>query len=160
MPDHRTRGKLRSLMTTIAVNRNMMVGDRQFTHSSGMKLIGKTKIYELPLPDVFDCKRAFIGFAGNADAFGKAISWLHDPTTKPPKLNGVEMLLLDQRGKIYHGTTMTNWMELSDSHFAIGSGMQFAQAAMASGKDPYEACKIAAKFDANTGCGYTKLVMK
>ena len=45
----------------------MMVGDKQFTHASGMKLTGKTKVYEVPHPDVFQCKRAFIGFAGIGD---------------------------------------------------------------------------------------------
>jgi len=138
----------------------MMVGDKQFTHASGMKLTGKTKVYEVPHPDVFQCKRAFIGFAGNADAFGKALGWLHDPTTKAPKLRDVEMLLLTDKGEILHGTTMHNWLQIPQPFMAIGSGMHYAMGAMAAGKDPYEACKIASKHDSNTGCGFVKLTMK
>lgn len=146
-------------MTTIAVDKNMMAGDRQFTHHSGMKMLGTTKVYEVPLPDLFDAKRAFIGFCGNADMFGPIIGWLHSPEGKPPRMKGVEMLLLTDKGRIMHGTTLHNWLEIKDKHYAIGSGMTFAQAAMACGKSPIEAVKVASKFDPNTGMGFTKLFM-
>lgn len=147
-------------MTTIAVNKNMMAGDRQFTHGSGMKLLGKTKILEVPLPELFDAKRAFLGFAGNADVWGNVVGWLHDPTGKPPKCREVEFLLLTDRGTIMHGTNLTNWLEICTPSYAIGSGMQYAQAAMSVGKTPYEAVKVASKHDAMTGMGFNKLVMK
>ena len=138
----------------------MMAGDRQFTHASGMKLTGSTKIHQVPLPEVFDCRKAFIGFCGNADNFGPIITWLHNPLEKQPKCRGIEMLVLTDKGYIMHGTTLNNWMRITEPHFSVGSGMHFAQAAMASGKDPYEAVKIASKFDPNTGMGFTKLLMK
>lgn len=138
----------------------MMAGDRQFTHSSGMKMLGATKIIEVPNPLLFDVKRAFIGFAGNADSFGEIISFLHDPTGKPPKCRGVEMLMLTDKGRIMHGTNLSNWLYIQDKHYAIGSGMQYAQAAMASGKSPFEAVKVASKFDPMTGMAFNKLEMK
>lgn len=147
-------------MTTIAVNRKMMAADKQFTHASGMKLIGRTKIIEVPLPEMFGAKRAFIGFSGNADVWGNIVGWLHDPTEKPPKCRDIEFLMLTDKGSIMHGTNMTNWIEICQPHCAIGSGMQYAQGAMAAGKSPIEAVKVASKHDAMTGMGFNKLIMK
>lgn len=138
----------------------MMAADRQFTHGSEMKLLGRTKIIEVPLPELFSCKRAFIGFAGNADIWGTIVGWLHDPTTKPPKCREIEFLMLTDRGTIMHGTNMVNWLEICQPYFAIGSGVQYAQAAMSCGKTPIEAVKIASKHDAMTGMGFNKLIMK
>lgn len=147
-------------MTTIAVNKHMMAGDRLFTHASNMKLTGKTKIYEVPYPDLFDCKKAIIGFAGGADSIGRVMNWLYDPGSKPPRLNGVEMVVLTDKGKIMHGSSVHHFTEVCDKFFAIGSGMTYAQAAMAAGKDPYEAVKIAAQFDSYTGGPFNKLTLK
>lgn len=150
-------------MTTIAVNKTMMAGDKQFSHSGGVVFTGKTKIYEIPTEAadaIFGNKRCFIGFAGNADAFADAIGYFWAPSDKPPKLRGVEMLMLNEKGEIYHGTSFRNWLMINDPFFAIGSGMQYAMAAMASGKSPYEAVKVASKYDVNTGRGFNKLEMK
>ena len=149
-------------MTTIACNKSMMAGDRQFTHSGGMKLLGTTKIYELPehtCKEVFGCKKAFVGFCGNADNFPTAIAWLLTPDGPPPKVKGVEMLMLTDKGHIYHATTLLNWTRFHNKHLAMGSGMNYAQAAMDAGKDPYEAVKIASKNDPNTGMKFNKLIM-
>ncbi len=149
-------------MTTIAVNSKMMAGDRQFTHSGGTIFTGKTKIYELPpvvAKEIFDSKKVFVGFCGNADNFSSAIEWLFSPIDKQPKLRQIEMLMLNDKGHIYHATTLSNWMRITDEHFSIGSGMQYATAAMASGKTPFEAVKIASKYDVYTGRGFNKLEM-
>ena len=149
-------------MTTIAVSKYMMAGDKQFSHSGGLIMTGKTKIHEIPADvsrDMFGVKRAFVGFAGNADAFADAIGYLFSPSDKAPKIRGVEMIMLTNKGEIYHATNFRNWLQICDPYFAIGSGMQFAMAAMASGKDPFEAVKIASKYDPNTGRGFNKLTM-
>lgn len=150
-------------MTTVAVNKKMMAGDKKFVHMSGTSLVGATKIWEIPdttAKSLFGCKRVFIGGAGNADAFGKMVNYLWLPEGKPPKLRDVEMIMLNDKGQIYHATTFSNWLEVRQPFFAIGSGMQFAIAAMESGKTPYEAVRIASKFDNNTGKGFNKLEMK
>ena len=149
-------------MTTIAVNKTMMAGDKQFTHGSGTLLVGATKIWEIPAESskiLFDNKRTFIGLAGNADCFGNIINYLWIPEGKPPKIRDVEMLMLNDKGQIFHATTLSNWLRIQQPFFAIGSGMQFAIAAMESGKTPFDAVKIASKFDAGTGKGFNKLEM-
>lgn len=140
----------------------MMAGDRQFTHSRGIILTGKTKIYDLPTKvanTLFSADKAFVGFCGNVNNFATAIEWLHSPSDKAPKVKGIEMLLLNDKGHIYHATTLSNWMRICDPYFAVGSGMTFAVGAMASGKNPYEAIKIASKWDPDTGRGFNKLEM-
>ena len=146
-------------MTTIAVNKKMIAADKQMTHSSGTKMTGATKIYELPesaAMKIFNVKRALVGFCGNVDSFANAITWLHNPDDDPPKVKGIEMLLLTEKG-IYHASTLQNWTLIKDPFFAIGTGMQFAMAAMEVGKTPFEAVKIASKFDNNTGQGFNKI---
>ena len=137
----------------------MMAGDRLFVHPSNMKLIGKSKIFEVPHPEVFGVDKCYIGFAGNAGAFGTIISWLSTPEEKQPRFSGVEMLLLTNNGEILHGTTLRNFMHITEPHYAIGSGMMYAQAAMSAGKTPFEAVKIAAKHDIYTGGPFNKLDM-
>jgi ATP-dependent protease HslVU (ClpYQ) peptidase subunit len=147
-------------MTTIACNQLGMAADKQFTHNGGMKMTGKTKIYELPSEAsvaLFDSPKVFVGFAGNADNFIDAIQWLHNPKEKTPKVKGIEMLLLNHKGYIFHATTLTNWTRIMDKSYSVGSGMHFAQAAMLAGKTPLEAVKIASKLDPSTGCGFNYL---
>lgn len=141
----------------------MMAGDLQMTHASMTKFKVDSKIWEIPAKsanDVFQCKRLFVGLAGNADNFSSVLEWLWSPTDKRPKVKGVEMLLLNDKGHIFHATTLYNWLRLKEKHFAIGSGMQYAIAAMDAGKTPYEAVKIASNHDVYTGMGYNKLEMK
>lgn len=137
----------------------MMAGDRLFVHSSGMKMIGRTKIYEVPHPEVFGVDKCFIGFAGNTDAFGTVVSWLWTPEERQPTVSGIEMVLLTGDGEILHGTSLRNFMHIDEPHCAIGSGSAYAQAAMALGKTPYEAVEVAAKYDVNTGGPFNKLEM-
>jgi hypothetical protein len=149
-------------VTTIAVNKNAMACDLQFTHSGGIKFKGKTKIIELR-PEVakaiFDVKKAYIGFCGNADIWGEIVSWYSSPGDKLPKTKGIELLLLTDEHKIYHGTTLANWMEIPEPFFSIGSGMHLAIGAMADGASPKEAVKIASKHDPNTGMGVKEYLL-
>jgi hypothetical protein len=149
-------------MTTIAVNKYAMACDLQFTHSGGIKFKGKTKIIDLK-PEVakaiFGVNRAFIGFCGNADIWGEIVSWYDSPGEKLPKTKGIELLLLTDKQKIYHGTTLSNWMEICEPHFSIGSGMHLALSAMQIGATPKEAVKAAAKYDPNTGMGVKEYLL-
>lgn len=144
-------------MTTIACNKSSLACDLQFTYGGTTKFKGKTKV--LPLEgkvceDMFGVKKAFLGFAGNADQWGNVVNWFSLPEGKLPKMKNIEFLLLTDAKKIYHGTNLSNWMLIPEPFFAIGSGRGFALAAMASGKSPLEACKVASKFDINTGLGF------
>jgi hypothetical protein len=135
----------------------MMAGDRQFTKDS-IKLIGRTKIYEVP-GDIVGAKRLFVGFAGRADQIGPSVMWLLNPAEKPHKLRDTEIIGLTDKGEILHTQDLVNWIELTQKFFAIGSGAGFAISAMECGKDPVEAIKVASKYDLQTGKGYTKLIM-
>jgi hypothetical protein len=104
--------------------------------------------------DMFGVEKAYIGFSGSADEWPDVVSWFANPTKRQPKCSAIEFILLTDEKKIYHATNMRNWLEIVEPHFAIGSGMQYAIAAMESGKTPIEACKVASKFDRNTGLGY------
>lgn len=145
-------------MTTIAVNRVMMAGDRRFTKDNVI-LTGRTKIHEVP-GTIFGVKKALVGFAGRADQIGNVINYLHDPTFgKPPRVRDTEMVFLLPGKRIVHAQSLTDFTEITDKFFAIGSGCQFALAAMSAGKDPLEAVKIAAKHDAMTGGPFNTLTL-
>jgi len=144
-------------MTTIATNGKSMACDLQATHSGGIKFKIETKVIELPpktAKDLFGVKKAFVGFCGSVDAWGEIHGWFYVPEGKPPKCRGIEMMMLTDKGEIYHATNMTNWTLIKEKQFAIGSGMQYATAAMSAGATPLEACKIAGKHDTLTGMGY------
>jgi hypothetical protein len=133
-----------------------MACDLQFTHSGGIKFKGKTKIIELSpavAQTLFGVKKAFIGFCGNADVWGNLVAWFAKPDEKPPKVKDIELLMLTDEGKLYHGTSLSNWMQIDEPIFSIGSGMHLALAAMAAGKSPADAVRIASKHDPNTGKG-------
>ena len=144
-------------MTTIAVNRTSIACDRQFTYNGSTKMIGDTKVFTFN-PDVaqelFNTKVAYCGFCGDAGAWGNVVNWFIDPSQKPPKVKEIEMILLTGKKEIYYANSLNNWMEIHDKYWSIGSGMPYALAAMATGKTPLEACKVASKFDVMTGMGY------
>lgn len=145
-------------MTTIAASTKTMsiASDLQFTYNAAVKFKGGSKILEVSNElsrAMFNCDKAFLGFCGNADAWGRVVSWFASPTERKPKCKNLEFLLLTNKGDIYHATNLTNWMRLDEPHFSIGSGMHFAIGAMAAGKSPKEACIVAAKHDIHTGFG-------
>jgi ATP-dependent protease HslVU (ClpYQ) peptidase subunit len=147
-------------MTTIAVNKESIAGDKQFTYGGSIKMLGKTKIYEVPAETakaVFGCNKVLVGFCGNAMPIDRAVKWLWEPTTKPPKLKNMEVVMLTDKKEIYHGNDFRSLLKVEDKFMAIGSGMQYALAAMHSGKTPLEAVKIASKFDTMTGMGFNEI---
>ena len=149
-------------MTTIAVNATIgtMAGDKQFTYGT-TKLVGKTKIYELSEAGCanFGCEKAFVGFSGNANGIGDAIHWLMNPDDNPPKVKGIEMVMLNNKKQILHANRLDTWMLLDQKIFAMGSGGAIAWGALAAGKTPLEAVKIAAKYDTHTGMGFNSLTL-
>lgn len=145
-------------MTTIAASRTHknIACDLQFTHASGLKFKGNSKILTVPEPvakQMFGSSKVFIGFCGNADVWGNIVSWILCPEGKQPRCKDIEFLALTGDNKLYHGTNLNNWLRLDVPHFSIGSGMQYAMGAMESGKPPKEAIKAASKYDIHTGMG-------
>ena len=140
-------------ITTIAANKFEIASDLQFTHHTGHKFKGSTKIHEMYSPRLYP-KPFYVGFCGGAQVCQQVVQWLSDPTDKPPKVSNAEFLILTQDKKMFTFNNPTNWLEIKEPYYAIGSGMQYAAGAMAAGKSPLEAVKIAAKHDNNTGMGY------
>jgi hypothetical protein len=143
-------------MTTVVATRNEMSCDLQFTYGGELKFKGRTKIIKLKpkvARAVFGVDGAVIGFAGEAESWGEIVSWYDEPTTELPKPKKLELLMLTSEKKIYHASTLKNWMEIDEPVFAIGSGMQWAMSAVVSGKTTAEAVRIAMKYDPNTGLG-------
>ncbi len=141
-------------MTTIAVNKTSMACDLQITYG-GIAMKMDTKVVRLSEEQafgLFGCKRALVGFAGPTAGWGKFHEWLSGMHKKAPKLGGTELIALTDRG-IMSAHNINTWMPIKDKHSAIGSGMQFAIAAMEAGCSPKEAVKIAIKRDPTSGMG-------
>lgn len=140
-------------MTTIAANRTSIACDRQFTHS-GTKFKGATKCFVPPkevCQGLFQVDKVIVGACGSASGMSAAWAWLSDPTDKP-KVKGCEFLLLSEKG-IFISENLIIWLPVTQDYYAIGTGMQFAQAAMAVGASPKEAVAVASKHDPMSGMG-------
>ena len=144
-------------MTTIACNKTSIACDLQITYRDTQKLKCDTKITKVGGPIVkslFDADEAFIGYAGSLNDWGNVLAWFHDPNTKIPRVRNGEFLALTNKKTIWHSNNFNNWIEFKEPFASIGSGSEFAVGALASGKEPIEACKVASKFDIRTGMGF------
>lgn len=147
-------------MTTIAASRTQIAGDRQATHSGGMKFKIKTKILTFhssiyPVP-------FHVGLCGNLENFPEICNYFQYPEEykKPPKITGTEGVVLTEKGELFMFFKPGMWMKLDQPFYAVGSGMHFAMGAMEQGASPYEAVKAASKLDPNTGMGVTKIELE
>jgi hypothetical protein len=142
-------------MTTIAVNKSSIACDLQATGAFKFKV--KDKIY-VPTKEVsallFETDKSFVGFSGKLDKIAEALFHLHGEGKKKfPRLDLVGIALTDDK-KIWRTDNFAYWYEIGDPYHAIGSGCEFAMAALGDGKAPIDAVKIAAKWDTGTGLGY------
>lgn len=145
-------------MTTIAVNKQAMACDRQYSHSGGMKFLGGYKCQVVP-PDFseqfYATPKMIIGMCGDADTMSNIWKWVYDSDRKKmPKFKGAEIVALQADGTIMTSVNMDSWLIVKEPFYAIGSGMQYAIAAMVHGASPLEAVKTAAKYDLYTGKGF------
>lgn len=145
-------------MTTIAANKFQIAGDRQANHSGGLKFKLKTKLYSFDNPLIYHTP-FHIGMCGNVEEFSRIVDYFTDPMShkKAPRLNKGEALVLSEDGKLWTFSVANNWIHIDQPYYAIGSGMNFAMGALASGASPYEAVKLAATLCSATGMGVTKI---
>lgn len=136
-------------MTTIAVSKGTVAADSQITGT--FKFHGNVKVRRVetgPYAGWVFCA------AGRLDyvpvAFGQVTAGEFSPVCDSEDSDGGCYLLVG-KSKVYclEADKMIPY-EVSKT-FAIGSGSKYAMAAMACGKTPAEAVKIAAKFDCFTG---------
>jgi hypothetical protein len=130
-----------------------MACDSAYNHTGGWQFQGGPKMLELSkevAEHIFSAKKAIIGGAGDASSLGNAWEWLTDPSQKPPRLkNSVEFVALTSNG-LYTSFNLINWIAVDQKYYAIGSGMNFAAGALASGKSAVKAVEIAMKWDPST----------
>lgn len=136
-----------------------MACDLQYSHSGGMIFIGGAKCMVTPIEwsmHYYGTPKMIVGLCGDADIMGQVWEFVCNPefSKKTPKFKGVEAVSLQHDGSIWTSANLTTWLKIKQSMYAIGSGMQYAMAAMESGKTPLQAVKIAAKYDIYTGKGY------
>jgi hypothetical protein len=143
-------------MTTIAVTRDQIAGDRQVTHSGGLKFKVTTKVHEFYQPLLWP-KKFYVGMCGNVDEFPDILQFLYDPAAmkKAPKGNGGECVVLTEDRKIFTFKSPSKWIHVEQPFYAVGTGMNYAMSAMECGKTAIEAVKVASKFDLYTGMGVT-----
>lgn len=144
-------------MTTIAVNKEEIYGDRQFTNTvTGHKWKGKTKVYRFTAhPDTYSACDFIMGFAGSASDIVTISSYFEFPDMfgKPPRVRGCTGVVLTAKRDIFVFDDYTKWLLVDEPFHAIGSGAEYALGAMAAGKSPREAVKIASSKDCYTGFG-------
>lgn len=144
-------------MTTICCTKEEIASDRQFTNfNNGNIWRGKTKIYQFdPHQDTYPVCKFMVGFAGTAQDFVTIAEYFSMPESfnKPPNTKGCLGLVLTENGDIFTFDNYTKWLRVEQPYAAIGSGAGYALGALAAGKPPSEAIKIASKHDAYTGLG-------
>lgn len=152
-----TTGNLRrTTITTIACNNEELYGDLQYTNNNtGGKWKGKTKVYRFDSTELYS-EPFFVGFSGSANDVISIVHYWSNPEAfgnKPPKVSGCAGLVLTQSGDIFLFDHYAKWLRVDQPYMAIGSGQSYALGAMAAGKSPREAIRIASKHDSYTGMG-------
>jgi ATP-dependent protease HslVU (ClpYQ) peptidase subunit len=131
-------------MTTVVATRDRIVCDSQVTHGQTTYHTSKVESY----------RGALIGVAGPNEQLGQFLRW-YKGGRKPGKTPLItdpefDVIVLDKNGlHIYTSSFVPD--NISDPHYAIGSGSYAALAAMLCGKSAEEAVAIACQIDSNTG---------
>ena len=135
-------------MTTIAWSDNIIAAD-------GRRTMGNQILSDTCEKFIVYQERIFF-LAGEVHMFERFMDYIIAGRTRPDEKIGAMEAIIYENGRISHAGSGTNGifhvhMEKSMEHFSIGSGADFATAAMVSGKTPKQAVRIAAKLDIYTG---------
>lgn len=138
-------------MTTIAWDGKTLAADSRCTSSGLPYRVNK-------------CCRLSDGMlfagAGTMSAYDAVRQWLENKGPRPEALKDFTGLLIDTDSSIWLMDETANRYEIFASFFAIGSGRDFAIAAMALGKSALEAVELASRFDVWTGGPLVELPLK
>jgi len=126
-------------VTTIAWDGTTLTADSQAYANFKSRT---QKIHRLP-------DGALFGAAGDVQEISAVLEWLRGGE-KPESLESFEAMLVGPAGAAYLGYRLMR-RSIAEPFFAVGSGSQFAIAAMACGKTAIEAVRLAARFDSATG---------
>lgn len=137
-------------MSVIAWDGKRLAADKRAC--LGTTIRTTTKIFT-----VYDC---LVGYCGEASFGEELLAWFRagaNPAEFPASLRGKDdwaELLVIVPGKIITKYERTPYpLTFHDEYFAIGSGRDFALAAMYCGKTAIEAVKVACLFDSACGNG-------
>jgi ATP-dependent protease HslVU (ClpYQ) peptidase subunit len=139
-------------MTVVAWDGEILAADRQSTDAGLRRTV--TKIRRAP-------DGRLIGAAGNTNICEALRRWWEqgaDPEQFPDKDKTSHLLVIAPGGRIefYDGHPVPAVYEAA--RFAMGSGRDYAEAAMYLGKNAIEAVQIAAHFDVSCGGGIDVLM--
>ena len=130
-------------MTTIAWDGQTLAGDCQCSLFRGQNV----KIHRLPSGSLY-------GGSGEVGALYAVKDWLtaHGEGEKPKCSEHFHAIVIDKYGKVFALEDNLIFMPITDRpFFAVGSGREFAMAAMFLGQTAENAVKIAHEFDTGTG---------
>lgn len=132
-------------MTTIAVNRDMMVSDSKVTMEAATqdRVYQSQKIWVLKNGDIMGCA----GSNNDIEAFTK---W-YGSKKKKPRLQDLEVVVLSTKGTIHAFDETCTKDTITGPFYAIGSGGQAALGAMEAGADITKAVEIACRIDPSSG---------
>ena len=134
-------------MTVIAFDGKTVAADRRAVHAGVCRTTTKITRH----------KNMIIGCAGDVDIAQSLFYWAKqgfNPETFPDMRGGelcASTIVIQDDGTIWLIERTPHHIEYHDPFFAIGSGRDFAMAAMALGKSAKEAVELACQFD--VGCG-------
>lgn len=132
-------------MTTIATDGNTMAADGLVTAGNTITDSSFVKLSRMK-------DGTIVGISGSAYDSAAFIDWYvsAEPDKKPPLTEDFIALVLKPDGNVLSFNQMCHWMP-ERVPCAVGSGMDFALAAMDCGKTPMEAVNIACNRDSSSG---------
>lgn len=115
---------------------------------------------------IFRVRDALVGYAGDADSGEEVLAWFRDgadPAKFPAGQRGPDWagLLVIRRGQPICRYERTPYpVMFHDTRFAVGSGREFALAAMHLGCSAKEAVQVAIELDSGCGHGIDTLTLE
>lgn len=136
-------------MTTICWDGKVLAADRMATYGDFKHPV--TKIWRLP-------DGSLVGGAGEYSFILAMVEWLGGrasefPASQRDKDDWQPILHITTSGKVHIYERTPFPLRSHATQFAVGSGKQYALAAMHMGAGAVEAVEVAAHFDPNTGLG-------
>jgi len=146
-------------MTIIAWDGKTLAADKLSTRQDLKQSV--TKIFRLKDGSV-------VGISGEMSTGLMLVDWLdkpiHDENSYPDnKLpdRGCRAIMvhITNDKQIYEYSEMSKPILINDEHYTLGTGQEYAMAAMACGKNAYEACLITCSLSASCGMGIDTLTL-
>lgn len=144
-------------MTTIAWDGKTLAGDKR-TSFGGLHAV-TTKVQRIG--------NLLVGCAGNTAQIAEMHEWVKNgrvPADLPkPQLSSTEcvsMLVIEPDGHVLQYESTAYPIRIENRQWAIGSGRDFALAAMRLGCDATRAVELASEFDSSTGNGVDFLTLE